>query len=268
MRNESHSYYENGGTSFVFRYEAPHYVVIDTGKNTLASGIKYLPRAAGLTGAWADVLYEGSDDGIEFTEIGAYKYPGTLDESVSYFGENVSYRYYRVKIGGESYAVGDELHLIKPKVNAEHKSVDIAEPSDISLEIGEYGKAVTSVYMDGELIDQGNYKLENGVFSLNSAYVGNLNVGDSSTATSWTADLTLSPPHYIEIEHHRKEIVSGFVFNPYSDANGFPLSYEIYIAQNDEYLKVAEGSYTQSEYSSSKSYTISFVKIKGAPNVI
>ena len=165
-----HSYYRYEG-GFVTRYNAPHYVVLDLGKKTAVSGVRYLPRTSNEAGSWTDVIYEGSDDGVNFSQIGKYKYPGTKEETVTDFGKNVSYRYYRAKITAATsgYATGTELHLIKPKAVTGDKTVDIS--SDAVWETGEYGKSVTAVYLDGAAVSEENYSLANGKFTLKNAFI-------------------------------------------------------------------------------------------------
>ncbi len=177
---EAHSYYEHDGTAFVMRYSAPHYVVIDTGKKTLSSGVRYVPRSTNAAGSWVDVVYEGSDDGVNFTAIGSYKYPGTKEESVTDFGENVNARYYRVKIASAKggYAAGYELHLIKPRASTEDKTVDLSSSEDVTWSIGSYGKTVTAVYIDSAKVSGELYTLGDGKFTLKNGLIKNIGAGE------------------------------------------------------------------------------------------
>ncbi len=165
---ESHSYYEHNG-AFVLRYSAPHYVLIDTGKATEISGVRYVPRSTNSAGSWADVAYLGSNDGETFSPIGEYKYPGAKEESVTDFGKNVSYRYYMVKISSATggYAAGYELHLTKPAASRESIKVDLSSGADAVWNTGSYGKSISAVYIDNAAVSEG-FSLSDGKFTLSN----------------------------------------------------------------------------------------------------
>lgn len=174
-----HSLYIHDGTAFVAKYKNPHYVVVDMGEKTEISGVRYVPRTNAL-GSWSDVYYEGSDDGINFSQIARIKYGGGTEESVDSFKNNVKYRYYRAKIVSSTsgYATGMELHFIKPIASSENVSVDVSGSADAVWNIGTYGGSVTSVYVDGSKLESGNYSLGSGSFLIKSNYLKSLGVGD------------------------------------------------------------------------------------------
>lgn len=178
---ESHSYYKYDKTtlSYVMRYCAPHYVEIDTGKATEISGVRYVPRSDNSAGAWKDVAYFGSDDGVNYTLIGEDKYPGVKGvESTTDFGKNLSYRYYRVKISAAAsgYAVGTEIHLIKPVASNEDKKLDLSSGADAVWNTGSYARGVEAVYVDGSAISEG-FALSGGKFTLANSVIKNLKEG-------------------------------------------------------------------------------------------
>lgn len=174
---ESHSYYEHNG-AFVLRYSAPHYVVIDTGKTTEVSGVRYVPRTTNSVGSWAEATYLGSNDGETFSPIGEYKYPGAKEESITDFGKNVTYRYYMVKINSATggYAAGYELHLTKPAASRESVKVDLSSGGDAVWNTGSYGKSISAVYIDNAAVSDG-FSLSDGKFTLSNELLKNIGEG-------------------------------------------------------------------------------------------
>ncbi len=180
-KNEYHSYYKHDG-SFIYRFEAPHYIEVDMGERTSVSGVRYVPRSTNTSGSWVGVEYYGSSDGEDWKKIATGMYPGTYEESVTDFGKNVSYRYYRVKITASTsgYATGDELHFLKPKASFEKKTADASTGSGASWALSVAPNSVSEVYFDGTKLDEESYLLSGAMFSLNAEFVKSKALGEHS----------------------------------------------------------------------------------------
>lgn len=180
VKNEYHSYYKHDGSSFIYRFEAPHYIEVDMGENTSVSGVRYVPRSSNTSGSWVGVEYYGSSDGDAWKKIATGVYPGTHEESVTDFGKNVSYRYYRVKITASTsgYATGDELHFMKPKATYEDKTADLSTGSGASWTLSVTPGTVSEVYFDGARLDEESYSLSGAAFSLDEELVKTKALGE------------------------------------------------------------------------------------------
>ena len=91
-----------------------------------------------------------------------------------------------------------------------------------------------------------------------------MHLTDGSTGTSFVADIKdKTPPHHFEILLPEATLVSGVGFDSYSDANGYPLKYEIYISPSEtgEYILLKDGSFDRtSDALALKSQVIDFDK--------
>ncbi len=85
---------------------------------------------------------------------------------------------------------------------------------------------------------------------------------DGSTSTSFVADITIkTPPHHFEILLPENAEISGVAFDSYTDANGYPLTYEIYTADSESgtYELTKSGSFDRTNDALAlKSQTIDF----------
>ena len=180
VTNQYHSYYKNEGTSIIFRDNVPHYIDIDTGAATKISGVMYKPRNAGTGGCFTSVIYQGSDDGINFTDIKEDTYAGDLSVKVTHFSENVTYRYYRVKVENaiSGYGTGDEIHFLKPALSISDKTIDVSGSFDASFPVSLKSTVVSEALVNGEALPDNAYTISPSSLKLSEDYIKTLPLGD------------------------------------------------------------------------------------------
>ncbi len=74
------------------------------------------------------------------------------------------------------------------------------------------------------------------------------NLLDGNMGTSYTADITLTPPHEFEIDLGKVTEISGFAFDPYEDSSntptGYPTEYELYgKGDSGDYALIMSGTF-------------------------
>ena len=180
VTNQYHSYYANEGSTIIFRDNVPHYIDIDTGKSTEISGVMYKPRKAGTGGCFTSVIYQGSNDGVNFSDIKKASYAGDLTVKTTKFENNVSYRYYRVYIQNavSGYGTGDEIHFLKPHITLSDLTIDVSKEIDTVINTGIYGNSVLSVEVDGSAISETHYTFSNHTFKFAEDYIKTLKAGN------------------------------------------------------------------------------------------
>ena len=164
--------------------------IIDTVSGEEIAGVRIYPRvssfnenkASGTTaGAPTKIRYWGSDDLVNWDNLGDYTFGTTLDEKTAMFEENAEYRYYKGSISesnGLSYSTISlsEIVLLKPITR-------LTSDSELTIDVSEAGEAeFTFVVLagddlasvkdsEGTNLQETAYTFENGTLTINKEYL-------------------------------------------------------------------------------------------------